>query len=139
MVMVLRDVWRIEVSSRDPFTNDIRQVMYVDKDSHLPVYKVVWDQAGRVIKVVGGLLRAVNDEAFGEHAVWGGGYLLQPSDGGRTVAIVNEVSRCEAIVPGKGLEDFDPSSFVLFETQSKRAVEQEKKLESVEKADDILD
>jgi hypothetical protein len=126
-VMVLRDVWRIEVSSRDPFTNDVRQVIYVDKDSGLPVYKVVWDQAGRVIKVVGGILRAVNDEVFADHAIWGGAYILHPSDGGRTIVMVNEVSRCEAVIPGKSLEDFDPSSFVIFETQSKGLIEEEKK------------
>lgn len=138
-VMVLRDVWRIEVSSRDPFTNDVRQVIYVDKDSGLPVYKVVWDQAGRVIKVVGGILRAVSDEVLADHAVWGGGYILHPSDGGRTVVMVDEMSRCEAMTPGRSLEDFDPSSYVLFETRSKGSAEPKKKLEQSEKADDILD
>lgn len=138
-VMVVRDVWRIEASSRDPFTNDVRQAIYIDKDSGLPSYKVVWDQAGRVIKVVVGLLRSVSDEAQGPHAVWGGALILQPGDGGRTVIVTKELSRCDSMVTGKGLIDFDPSSFVIFETNHKGPSVQEKKLEQSDKADDILD
>jgi hypothetical protein len=138
-VMVLRDTWRIEVSSRDPFTNDVRQAIYVDKASGLPIYKVVWDQAGRVVKVVGGILRAVSDELEGARAVWGGAYILQPADGGRTVVVSNEFSRCDSIVAGKDFKDFDPSSFVTFEAKPKEASELQKKLEQTEKADDILD
>jgi hypothetical protein len=138
-VMVVRDVWRIEVSSRDPFTNDVRQAIYIDQDSGLPIYKVVWDQAGRVVKVVVGLLRAVSDEVYGAHAVWGGAIILQPGDGGRTVIVTKELSRCEAMVAGKGLIDFDPSSFVIFEPSQKGRSTQEKKLEQSDKADDILD
>lgn len=138
-VMVPRDVWKIEVSSRDPFTNDVRQAIYIDKDSGLPIYKVVWDQAGRVIKVVVGLLRSVSDEVYGAHAVWGGAIILQPGDGVRTAIIAKELSRCDSMVAGKGLIDFDPSSFVVFETNQKGPSEQEKKLEQSGKADDILD
>lgn len=138
-VMVLRDAWRIEVSSRDPFTNDVRQAIYIDKDSGLPIYKVVWDQAGRVVKVVGGILRAVSDEGEGSNVLWGGAYILQPADGGRTVVLANEFSRCDSMVAGKGLKDFDPSSFVTFEPKSKEPSEREKKLEQTEKAVDILD
>jgi hypothetical protein len=139
VVMVLRDVWKIDVTSRDPYTNDVRHVIYIDIDTGLPVYKVVWDQAGRVSKVIGGILRTVSDELYGTHAVWGGSYMLQPSDGGRTVALVSELARCDSTVPGKNLIDFDPSSFVLFEAKSKVSPEPEKKLEQVDKADDILD
>jgi hypothetical protein len=92
-----------------------------------------------VIKVVVGLLRSVSDEVYGAHAVWGGAIILQPGDGVRTAILAKELSRCDSMVPGKGLIDFDPSSFVVFETNQKGPSEQEKKLEQSGKADDILD
>lgn len=138
-VMVLRNMWKIDISSRDPFTNDVRQALYIDVDSGLPVYKVVWDQAGRVSKVVGGLLRSVSDDSFGSHATWAGQFILFPGDSARAVLVTQELSRCEATVNGRELEDFDPSSFVRFDTKAKEVDGPQKKLEQGEKSDDILD
>lgn len=138
-VMVRRNMWKIDLSSRDPFTNDVRQAVYVDIDSGLPVYKVVWDQAGRVSKVVGGLLRSVSDDSLGVHAVWAGQFILFPGDNARAVLAAQELSRCDATVKGKELADFDPSSFTRFDTRAKEAEGQKKKLEQPEKSDDILD
>jgi hypothetical protein len=138
-VMVLRNIWKIELSSRDPFTNDVRQAVYVDMESGLPVYKVVWDQAGRVSRVLGGLLRSLNDEALGSHAVWAGQFIIYPGDSARTVLVAQEFTRCDTTVKGKELADFDPSSFVGFDAKIKDADGPQKKLEQREKSDDILD
>lgn len=139
VVMVLRNIWKIELSSRDPFTNDVRQAVYVDMESGLPVYKVVWDQAGRVSKVLGGLLRSVTDDSLGSHAVWAGQFIIYPGDSARAVLVAQELSWCDAVVKGKELADFDPSSFVRFDTKTKDVNGLQKKLEQREKSDDILD
>lgn len=138
-VMVLRNVWAIELSSRDPFTNDVRQLLYIDVDSGLPVYKIVRDQAGGVTRVVVGLLRSIVDEARGTHAVWAGEYIIHTSNGARAAVLVQETSRCDSVVKGREVADFDPSSFVVFDSNAKRPEEREKRLEEQQKAEDVLD
>jgi len=50
-VFVPRDMLRVELVSKDPFSLYGRQVLYVDKESMLPYYKIVFDRAGREWKV----------------------------------------------------------------------------------------
>ena len=51
-----RDLWRLELVSSDPFSLYGRQVLYVDTESMLPVYKFVYDQAGAFWKSVIGAI-----------------------------------------------------------------------------------
>lgn len=52
---VPRRVWIIEATTRDPYSNCGRQVLVVDQEMMLPVYKIVYDQRGDYLKtVVGG-------------------------------------------------------------------------------------
>lgn len=50
VVFVPRRLWRIEVRSRDPYSLNGRQVIYLDAYSNLPVYRIVYDRAGRLWK-----------------------------------------------------------------------------------------
>mgnify|MGYP006274682383 CR=1 FL=1 len=138
-VMVLRNVWRVELSSRDPYTNDARQAVYVDVESGLPVYKIVWDQAGRATKVVMGLLRSVVSEERGSYAAWAGEYVIYPGDGARVALLVEEASQCDAAIKGREIRDFDPSSFVVFESSGGRAEASDKKPETRQTGSDVLD
>ena len=51
-VFAPRKLWRIELSSRDPYSLYGRQVLYVDAVMQLPVYKIVYDRAGRPFKTI---------------------------------------------------------------------------------------
>jgi len=47
-----RRVWIIEVSPKDPYSNYGREILMVDQESMLPVYKLVYDRIGEYRKTV---------------------------------------------------------------------------------------
>lgn len=62
-VFVPRKTWILELSPRDPFSLLGRQVLVVDKETMLPVYKVVYDRKGLYTRfVIGGWLLAVSEK-----------------------------------------------------------------------------
>ncbi len=54
-VFVPRRLWRVELTSGDPYSLYGRQVLYVDKGSMLPIYKFVYDRSGHLWKTVIGI------------------------------------------------------------------------------------
>ncbi len=46
VVFVPRSLWRLELISKDPYSLYGRQVLYVDAETMLPIYKFVYDRAG---------------------------------------------------------------------------------------------
>ncbi len=48
----LRDLIRVELEPQDPFSSYGRQILYLDAESYLPVYKLVFDLAGNFWKLV---------------------------------------------------------------------------------------
>lgn len=104
-----RELWRVELSSKDPYALYGRQILYVDTLSMLPYYKIVYDRAGRLWKTV--------ISAFG---------LSQSRDKKRKVPyqaffIVNDhlkkesyivdfskIHVCDGLGDGFSLADFDP-------------------------------
>lgn len=52
IVYAPRQLWKIELISRDPYYLNARQVLYIDRSTMLPAYRVVYDRAGRLWKVV---------------------------------------------------------------------------------------
>lgn len=135
IVMALRHVWRLEGVSRDPYSLDARQVLYFDVDSGLPVYRVVWDQAGRLSKVTMAMLRSIADDERQSVLLWAGESIMKADVGSRLVLVVDDFSWCGTSMPGRTLNEFDPASFVAFESPPGR----EKKLEQRQKSDDISD
>ncbi len=117
-LMVLRSVYRIELASRDPFSLETRQVLYIDRDTGLPVYKVVWDQSGRRKKVSIGILGSLELEAGQVSPVLAGQIILHSQDGRRLALIHDRFTVCNGYVSGRGLEDFDPSTFVRFSSSA---------------------
>jgi hypothetical protein len=115
-LMVLRSVYKIELKSRDPFSLETRQVLYIDRDTGLPVYKVVWDQSGRRKKVSIGILRSLELEPGQVSPVLAGHIILHSQDGRRLALIHDSFAICNGYISGRGLEDFDPSTFVRFGT-----------------------
>jgi hypothetical protein len=51
-VFVPRYTWELELTNRDPYALYGRQLVYLDAASYLPVYRVVYDRAGRQWKTI---------------------------------------------------------------------------------------
>lgn len=51
-IFVPRQLWRLELNPQDPFALHGRQVLYIEPASMLPVYKVVFNRAGMLWKLV---------------------------------------------------------------------------------------
>ncbi len=116
-VMVLRGVYRIEVATRDPFSADSRQVLYVDRESGLPVYRMVWDQSGRLQRFSMGVMRSIELSEGLRVPTLAGQITAYNQDGRRLVLEYDTWTVCDRYVPGRALEDFDPSTFVKFADQ----------------------
>jgi len=118
--MTLRALWRIEMMSRDPFSLDARQTLYVDADTMLPVYRVVWEQDGRMRKFVMGILGKVSTtESNG--VGWRGQIMLVPGAATRAVLTLQRLETCTQLISGKGVIDFDPSKIGAKTTKGKEA------------------
>lgn len=139
MLMALRSVWRIELSSRDPFTNDSRQAIYVDVESGLPVYRIVWDQSGRLHKVVGGVMRVERAISGSTEAVSAGEFVIHSKESSRLVLGARINTLCGLLPAGTTIEDFDPSAFVKFGVKEGSVATPDKKLEQKDSSGDILD
>lgn len=125
-VMALRAVWRMELTSRDPFSLDPRQTLYVDRDTGLPVYRVVWDDAGRLRRVTLGILRSFQQEGAPVEVALAGQVQAHGSSTGRLVLLTDSFATCTGYQPTRTRVDFDPSTFVRFGPPDPKS---EKKLE----------
>lgn len=115
-VTALRNVWRIDLASRDPFSLDARQTLYVDSETGIPVYRVVWDDAGRLRRVLIGIVRSLQREGQPPEPFLAGQVLVQGNGTSRLVMTTTELSVCSAYQPGRTKADFDPSTFMRFPT-----------------------
>jgi hypothetical protein len=106
--MTLRNLWRIEMMTRDPFSLDARQTLYVDADTMLPVYRIVWEQDGRMRKFVMGILGIVATRD-GTGPGWRGEIIVSPGTGTRAVVILQRLETCSQLIQGKNIIDYDPS------------------------------
>lgn len=134
-VMALRNLWRVDLVSRDPFSAEPRQTLYVDQSSHVPVYRLVWDQAGRLKRVTIGILRSVDVGPQERDVILAGQTIVHAQDGRRVALVYDSLSYCEEYGPRRKLTDFDPSSFVVFEKETPA----DKKLAEEPKSEDSLD
>ncbi|MFN4895660.1 MAG: hypothetical protein ACK5GN_13190 [Pseudomonadota bacterium] len=135
-IMALRSVWRMELTNRDPFSLDARQTLYVDRDSGMPVYRVVWDDAGRLRRVVLGILRSVNKDGQPPEPILAGQVMMHANGTSRLVMTIDSFSTCSSYPAERSKVDFDPSTFVRFPTP---APVTQKKLEKRPDSEDSSD
>ena len=107
--MTLRSLWRIEMTTRDPFSLDARQTLYVDAETMLPVYRVIWEQDGRMKKFVMGILGRVPTRE-GSGPGWRGQLMIVPGAASRSVLTLQRLESCSQLMSGRNIIDFDPSS-----------------------------
>jgi hypothetical protein len=107
--MVLRNVWRVEMVSRDPFSREPRQILYVDSETFVPVYRTVWEQDGRLKKIAIGILGNVATKE-GKGLGWRGEVIVNPLANTHAVLTMQKMETCTKMLPGRALVDFDPST-----------------------------
>jgi hypothetical protein len=117
---VVRSVWRIELIARDPFSLDARQTLYVDALTYQPIYRSVWEHDGRPRRFALGVLGSTIGSGT-YRPTWAGQILFATADGGRSVLVPTSVETCDALVPGRTLDDFDPSKIAPASTAEKTA------------------
>lgn len=106
--MTLRNLWRVEMMTRDSFSPDARQILYVDADTMLPVYRGVWEQDGRMKKFIMGILGTVPSKV-GSGPGWRSQITIFPGTGARAVVTLQRLETCSQLLSGKNIIDFDPS------------------------------
>jgi hypothetical protein len=88
--------------------------VYIDRDTGLPVYRIVWDQSGRRKKVILGIVRSLEFDAGQFVPTLAGQIVLHSQDGRRLALVYDSFTACTGYTQGRTLEDFDPSSFMRF-------------------------
>ena len=101
-------IWRIELLSRDPFSLDARETLYVDEESSLPIYRVVWDGEGEIRKIVIGIVGVTGSDGRSTTG-WRGEVIVTPSSSAVAVVSLTKLVVCSQMLPGQSLRDFDPS------------------------------
>lgn len=117
---VVRAVWKLELTAKDPFSLDARQTLYVDALTYQPIYRAVWEHDGRPRRFVLGVLGSTI-ESGAYRPTWAGQILFSTADGGRSVLVPTSVETCDALVPGRALDDFDPATMAPTSTTEKTA------------------
>ena len=106
---VPRKVWRIEITNRDPFSSYGRQVLYLDYDLLLPLYKIVYDKAGNYWKTVitaFGIAATPDGSktfAYGAYTV-----VEDRMSKASSMIVFPKIVFCNNFTPSLQLSDFDP-------------------------------
>ncbi len=104
--LVLRDVWRLELLSNDSFYQFGRQILLVDKESHLPISRLVYDRAGTPRRLILGGLALV--EFSGERFPVYSSIVIHDYQRDETVLItLNSAQLCNKGVSAKDFERFN--------------------------------
>ncbi len=109
-----REVWKVELGTLDPYSNDAQQVIYFDKESNLPVYATSYSISGAFRRFRMGVLGVVGSgKDRGPLIV---GQIVTSIQGWRIAVNTEHVSLCGAEDSKTVLADFDPASFISFKS-----------------------
>jgi len=106
-LFVVRPVWRLELSTTDPFSLDARQTLYIDAATMLPVYRTVWDEGGRLRRFTTGVLGTIVLDGVSV-PVWRGQLMVSPADSTRSTLVPTDLSVCSKLMEQRDLRAFDP-------------------------------
>lgn len=108
-VFVPRELWRLELISKDPYSQYGRQVLYVDPILMLPVYKIVYDHSGSLWKVALSAYGLASDSENGVRVPYPSFTLVvDVINGVNSVLDYSRVSYCAALNEKVSLSKFDP-------------------------------
>ena len=107
-IFIPRTAWRIEISTRDPYSLSGRQILYIDQETMLPAVNVVFDRAGKLWKVViSAFGLAVAPDRRVPFQAWE--VVADIREGKAALMTPTRIIYCDAYQPGMGSGDFDPS------------------------------
>jgi hypothetical protein len=109
-----REGWRVELGALDPYSNDARQVLFIDKESNMPVYVASYSLDGTFRRFTTGILGAIDARTGTEPVILG--TIVTSVQGLRVAARLKRMSVCEAGDSKKILPQFDPASFISFKS-----------------------
>ena len=106
-----RELWRIKLVSKDPYTLYGQQVLYIDTASLIPVFKIVYDQAGTLWKslITVPLFYSENeDQKYSSFPVLT--YLYDHKLKTKALVAYYNINFCNNLAKEPGLAYFDPDS-----------------------------
>ena len=108
---VQRELWRLELISKDPFSLYGRQILYVDPVTMLPVYKAVFDHSGRIWKVIITAFGLAAEQENGLRAPYPDfSIVFDLKTEGMTVLDYKGITYCDTSEGRFASADFDPST-----------------------------
>ena len=116
----LREVWKLEVENRDPFSLDTRGTLFIDAATYSPVYRVVYGDKGEVRRINIGVLGAVQG-AKAPPLFWRGAIVINPAEEGATVIEPLAYKVCSTLSASRELKNFDPKSLIAKPTKGEIA------------------
>lgn len=111
-LFVPRTLWRLDLASRDPFSASGRQVIYVDQEFMMPVYRFVYDKNGMLDKTIIAMYGSAED-ADRRRSVFSA-WVLAYSHAQHAAFIVDNsrINMCPTPVEGLRLQDIEPSRYL---------------------------
>jgi hypothetical protein len=126
VLYVPRNLMRLELSSKDPHALYSRQVLYVDADSMLPVYKIVYDRTGSQWKLVISALSLAKEENKSDHPYFALTVVHDFLNDKSVLIDYLDWKYCSTFPEGLSLEDFSPARLG---PQSQQQINKEKEVE----------
>ena len=114
--MYKRDLWKIDLSSLDPYGLDPQQILYVDKQSMLPVYWSSYSIKGAFRRFSVGIIGAMRMDKEVEPMLVG--QILFSEEAWRVVSVAENITVCQRKELKEVIKEFDPSTFISFKSQS---------------------
>ena len=138
-VFTARKAFKIDLISRDPYSLYGRQTLYVDKESMLPVYKFVYDRAGKFWKSAA-IFYGVAQGANGVSIPYPNQMVINDLKSKRTVMMdYLNVTYCETLPEGFDMSKFDPRNLGVPKKQRTPPKTDKKETTAEAKKSDVLD
>lgn len=114
-IFIPRSVWRIEFTSTDIQSKYGRQILYVDSETMLPIYKFAFDRSGSLLRAVIGIMSWLNNPKseilkkfpFIIHSV-----ISDRAAGSAITLDTNSIEFCRQFTGELTLEKLDPSEMI---------------------------
>ncbi len=112
-VFVPREVYKVELSTKDPYSLYGREVLYIDSELMLPFYKVVYDRAGRHWKtIISSFGLAGTDDRKRRSVYPGFTVVLDMLAGKEFVLDYSRIRYCDSYPQDIELGQFDPKKLI---------------------------
>jgi len=112
-IFVPREMYELELTSRDPYSQFGRQILYIDTASMLPVYKIIFNTSGQHIKTVitaWGL--AITSDRNKKAPFPGFTAIIDEQNEQSALITYSNTRYCSSFPEGESLVDYEPRSLL---------------------------